>query len=105
ALDHRRADHEFAVRPRHDIEGKARMEEPHRSREGDLARAHADHLAAHAAQLRQVRARREAPAIEHHPFSRLREKVARSPTLYRERERGRPVDAEAHVDAMATERV
>ena len=32
ALDHRRADHEFVVRARHDVEGNARMQKAHRAR-------------------------------------------------------------------------
>ena len=40
------------------------MEEPHRAREATSRGAHADHLAAHAAQVRQSRARREAAAID-----------------------------------------
>ena len=61
ALDHRRADHELAVRPRHDIEGDARMQEAHRAGQRHLARPHADHLAAHAAQVRQMAARAAKP--------------------------------------------
>src|SRR5271156_2157480 len=89
ALDHRRADHEFALRPRDDIKGKARMQEPDRAGEGDLARAHPDHLAAHAAQFLELGPRRKAPAIDDEP--RLRpEPLA--------------VLAKAHLGAAAAER-
>ena len=46
--------------------GAADFEQPDRALEGDLARAHADHLAAHAAQLRELGPRRKASAIDDH---------------------------------------
>ena len=66
ALDHRRADHEHAVRARDDIERNAGMQQPHRALQRYLARAHQQHLAAHAAQFRQRIARRETAAIDDH---------------------------------------
>ena len=53
-----------AVAPRHDVERVARVQEPHRPLEVDLARAHTQPLAAHAAQAGKLAARGEAPAVD-----------------------------------------
>ena len=49
AFDYRRPDHIAAFVPGHDVEGKAWVQQPHRSRERHLAAPHHDPLAAHAA--------------------------------------------------------
>ena len=49
----------------HDVERKARVEQPHRARQGDVGAAHHQHLALDAAQVRQAVAGGEAAAVEH----------------------------------------
>src|SRR5579863_8635663 len=64
ALDHGRAEHEYGVRARDDIEGHTRMQKANWTGEPHLARAHADHLAADPAQVIEFVPGREAPAID-----------------------------------------
>ena len=64
ALDHCRADHEFVVGARHDIERNARVQEAHCAGQRHLARTDAHHFAAHAAQFRKRLASRPSAAID-----------------------------------------
>ena len=71
------------------------MQEAHRARQLNFARPHADHLAAHAAQVRQIGARREAAAVDDDPSSAWA--VTRG--------EARAVLAEAQVDAAPAKRL
>ena len=63
-FDHRRANHEFVVHARHDIERNARMQKAHRAGQRHLARPDAHHFAPHATQLGKRPASRPASAIK-----------------------------------------
>ena len=51
AFNDGRADHVDAVAPGHDVEGEARMQQPHGTRQVHLAALHHNPLAAHATQI------------------------------------------------------
>src|SRR5690606_24044455 len=72
ALEQGRADHVDMVSPWHDIERLARMEKADGPRQRHLWCVQNGHLATNAAQVRQVAARREPTAVDHHATTRCR---------------------------------
>ena len=64
ALDHGGAHHEHMLRTWHHVEREARMQQPDRTRQGQLGAAQQQHLATHAAQPRQQRACGKTAAVD-----------------------------------------
>ena len=83
ALDHAGADHVHVPAARHDVDRDARVQQPHRPRQRHFRQPQQQHVALHAPQLRQLRARAEARTVEHRaPRARGRRRIGRVADRY-----------------------